>query len=386
LSSQNSPVAPPTRILLIDDDQVDRASIRRALKRSSLVHEIVEAANGITGLQLARERPFDCVLLDFRLPDVDTFALLADLLSPEGGEHGVVMLTGEDDQELALRLMRAGALDYLTKGEVTPNGLARAIRYARARRQFVSDLDSARREAEETSHALDVLNRQKSLLFSIIAHDLRNPFQALLGFSTLLSKALEAKDYTTVERRAYGIQQSANRAFNLMESLFAWANLQMDTVTVDLVDLPLDPVVEEAAASVAQAAAEKGIAVRVECGGLGVKGHAEMLATVLRNLLTNAIKFTMPGGTVSLTARRRKGGIEIVVADTGIGIPPATLDDLFRLDKRTTTVGTGGERGSGLGLLLCRDLVQRLGGDLSVRSKLNAGTTFSFHLGEAGGR
>ena len=202
-------MASPTRILLIDDDQVDRAAVRRALARSGLSHEIDEAADGAGGLRLARARAYDCVLLDYRLPDVDTFALLASLLSPEGGGHAVLMLTGEADPDIALRLMRAGALDYLAKAEVTPSSLARAIRYAKARREFLAELNAARREAEAKSLELDTLNRQKSLLFSIIAHDLRNPFQALLGLSTVLSQAVAMRDHASVERRAQGIREAA---------------------------------------------------------------------------------------------------------------------------------------------------------------------------------
>jgi two-component system sensor histidine kinase/response regulator len=98
----------PTRILLIDDDQVDRTAVRRALAKSGLDHELTEASNGVGGLQLAQANAFDCVLLDYRLPDVDTFELLASLLSPAGGNQAVSMLTGEDDPDVAFRLMRAG--------------------------------------------------------------------------------------------------------------------------------------------------------------------------------------------------------------------------------------------------------------------------------------
>ena len=104
-----------TRILLIDDDKVDRTTVRRALEKSGLGHDLVEAPDGATGLLRAKEQAFDCVLLDYRLPDVDAFELLTVLLSPEVGGQAVVMLTGEADQEIAVRLVRAGALDYLTK-------------------------------------------------------------------------------------------------------------------------------------------------------------------------------------------------------------------------------------------------------------------------------
>jgi two-component system sensor histidine kinase/response regulator len=201
-----------TRILLIDDDAVDRAAVRRALRKSGLEHTLTEASGGEEGQRLAAEMAFDCVLLDYRLPGIDTFALLKTLLAAEGDARAVLMLTGEADPELATRLMRAGALDYLDKAEVTPSGLARAIRYAEARRAFQAELAAARREAEAKSLELDTLNRQKSLLFSIIAHDLRNPFQALLGLSEVLGKAVAARDPASIERRAKGIHEAATQA------------------------------------------------------------------------------------------------------------------------------------------------------------------------------
>jgi two-component system sensor histidine kinase/response regulator len=375
-------VTPTTHILLIDDDQVDRTAVRRALAKSGLAHELTEAPDGTTGLRLAEGQAFDCVLLDYRLPDVDTFELLAALLSPAGGNQAVLMLTGEEDPDVAFRLMRAGALDYLSKGDATPSSLARAIRYAKARREFLAELSTARREAEAKSQELDTLNQQKSLLFSIIAHDLRNPFQALLGLSTVLSQAVAERDHATVERRAKGIQEAAAQAYGLMEGLFAWASLQMDTVTVTLGDVDMADVAEEVLRGAAENAANKGLSLKAECAGLHVRGHRDMLAAVLRNLVSNAVKFTLPGGTIAIAARRHGDGVEISVSDTGVGMAADKVADLFRLDRRTTTNGTAGERGSGLGLLLCRDLVERQGGDLGAESHPGQGTTFRFTLPE----
>ncbi|KNY22640.1 hybrid sensor histidine kinase/response regulator [Methylobacterium sp. ARG-1] len=370
----------PTRILLIDDDAVDRAAVRRALSKSGLAHTLAEASGGEEGLHLAAAETFDCVLLDYRLPGIDTFALLRTLLAAEGQARAVLMLTGEADPDLATRLMRAGALDYLDKAEVTPSGLARAIRYAEARQAFQAELAAARREAEAKSLELDTLNRQKSLLFSIIAHDLRNPFQALLGLSEVLGKAVAARDPASIERRAKGIHEAATQAYALLESLFSWASLQMDTMAVTLTDVDLDAVAAEVVHGVAEAAADKGLKLEASCGGIVVQAQRDMLTTVLRNLVGNAVKFTLPGGTISVSGRRDGDEVEISVTDTGVGMPTGKVDDLFRLDRRTTTNGTAGERGSGLGLLLCRDLVERQGGVLTVTSAIDRGTTFRFRL------
>lgn len=370
-----------THILLIDDDAVDRQAVRRALTASDLTWELVEAVNAAEGIALAAQTAFDCVLLDYRLPDADAFNVLATLLAPGGGSQAVLILTGESDPETALELMRAGALDHLSKSELNPSGLARAIRYAKARRAFLSELEHAKREAEEKSAALDALNRQKSLLLSIIAHDLRNPFQALLGLSDFLSKAVAEKDPAKVEIRAQGVREAAGQAHALMEGLFDWAKLQMENGEVPLETLDLTAIVQAATGVYRQAAEEKGILICLNCDGCQIFAHREMLTTILRNLVGNAIKFTPAGGSITLSCNANDAGQTVIsIRDTGVGMSVELIDDLFRIDRRVTTLGTAGEKGSGLGLLLCRDLAERMNAELTVESIPGAGTTFRLRL------
>jgi len=370
-----------TRILLIDDDAVDRQAVRRALKASDLRWELTEADSGAAGLAAAKagmgSGAFDCVLLDYRLPDMDAFDVLASLIAPEGGGHAVMMLTGESNPETAVELMRAGALDHLAKDEMTPQGLARAIRYAKARRGFLSEL-------EEKSAALDALNRQQALLLSIIGHDLRNPFQVMLGMSEVLSEAVAQKDPARVEARARGIRDAAQQAHRLMDDLFAWASLQMDSAEVVTEAVALQPLIEAAVEGCGTAAAGKGVTLSVECGGAAVETHGTMLATILRNLTANAVKFTPEGGRVTIAATAEGDGrVALSVVDTGVGMTPETIDRLFRMEQRVTTPGTAGEKGSGLGLLLCRDLAARLGTRLAVESVAGEGTRFTLKLARA---
>ena len=375
----------PTRILLIDDDAVDRAAVRRALAASDLQVTLVEAQDGASGLAAARAEPFDGVLLDYRLPDIDAFELLPQLLAPEAHRQAVIMLTGERDPDVALRLMRAGALDYLAKDTMSASGLARAIRYARARRGFLAELDAARHEAEEKSAALEALNRQKSLLFSIIAHDLRNPFQVLLGLSESLGQAVESRDHAVVERRARGLNQAAGQAHALMEGLFHWADLQMHSAEIRMAPLPLAEVLPDAIAGCSASAATKGLDIQLAVGGESALTHRDMLATIVRNLVGNAIKFTPAGGhiRIAVTADGPGDSLRLSVADTGVGMTAEVRDGLFRVDRRQSSLGTAGERGSGLGLLLCHDLAERLGTTLEVESAPGEGTTFSLRLPRA---
>ncbi|WP_334185732.1 ATP-binding response regulator [Novosphingobium sp.] len=367
-----------THILLIDDDEVDRQAVRRALSASDLTWVLTEAANAAEGLALAGEKAFDCVLLDYRLPDADAFDVLGALLAPGCGINAVLILTGETNPETALDLMRAGALDHLSKAELNPSGLARAIRYAKARRAFLAELEQAKREAEEKSLALDALNRQKALLLSIIAHDLRNPFQAIIGLSDSLSRTAAQKDPAKVQIRAQAVQEAAVQAHALMESLFDWAQLQMDSGNVELEMVDVVAIAQEATSVCRHTAEEKGVSVSFDCGGGMVRAHRDMLATVLRNLVGNSIKFTPAGGGITIACEKGTDGRFVIhVRDSGVGMSQQAIDNLFRIDRRVTTPGTAGEKGSGLGLLLCRDLVERMGARMEVASKVGEGTAFS---------
>lgn len=367
-----------THILLIDDDEVDRQAVRRALSASDLTWVLTEAANAAEGLALAGEKAFDCVLLDYRLPDADAFDVLGALLAPGRGTNAVLILTGETNPETALDLMRTGALDHLSKAELNPSGLARAIRYAKARRAFLAELEQAKREAEEKSLALDALNRQKSLLLSIIAHDLRNPFQAIIGLSESLSRTAAQKDPAKVQIRAQAVHEAAVQAHTLMESLFDWAQLQMDSGNIELEMVDVAAIAQEATSVCRHTAEEKGVLVSFDCGGGMVRAHRDMLATVLRNLVGNSIKFTPAGGGITIDCEKGIDGLFVIyVRDSGVGMSQHAIDNLFRIDRRITTPGTAGEKGSGLGLLLCRDLVDRMGARMEVVSKVGEGTAFS---------
>jgi signal transduction histidine kinase len=369
----------PTRVLLIDDDAQHRCAIDAALAGANLIYSLVEAHTAQSGLIAAAQESFDCVLLDCELADVDVSELLARLTSAEGGRQAVIALTGEIEPDAAVALLRAGAVDSISRQEADGRTLARAIRYAKARRGFVIELQAAREDAEAKSHALDRLNRQKTLILSIIAHDLRNPFQVLLGMSRSLSDGAEE----ATARRAAGLHEAAGQAHGLLESLFSWASLHMDARASEMERIGVDALFGDCVRALQERADAKGVKLEAPPAGLSVRSQEDGTAAILRNLSANAIKFTAAGGGVTLSAARRQDGIALCVTDTGVGMDEAQTAALFQLENRATSAGTAGERGAGLGLLLCRDLAEWIGGVLEVESRLGEGTTFRLVLPEA---
>ena len=366
-------MATPTRILLIDDGADDRAAIATSLAASNLTFTLVEAADAGAGLAIAQGGDFDCVLLDGRLAGVDPAAYVALLTSAEGRRQAVIALTDEADNAPAL--LRAGAVDSITRCEATSQILARAIRYAQGRRGFVIELQAAREDAEAKSRALDRLNRQTTLILSIIAHDLRNPFQALLGMSEMLVTETKSGDPEAAVRRAGVLHEAAEQAHGLLESLFAWANLHMDARS-EKGPVAVNGLFQDCARAMQERADAKGVRLEAPATDARVLTQEDAAAAILRNLVANALKFTDAGGAVTLSTARSDKKIAICVADTGVGMSEAQVAKLFQLENRRTSAGTDGERGAGLGLLLCRDLADWVGAELEVESRLGHGTTF----------
>lgn len=223
------------------------------------------------------------------------------------------------------------------------------------------------------------LNASKDKFFSIISHDLRSPFHALLGYTQLLSEHF--RSYTEDEALAQinKILTSAKRLYALLENLLTWSRVQRGAMEFEPEDFDIQDIIEYNLDLFMSSAEHKQIALNNTIQReFMVHADYNMLNTVVRNLLSNALKFTPTGGAITLAAKNGGQWLEVAVSDTGTGIKSEDLAKLFRIDVQYTNVGTDGEKGTGLGLILCQDLVQRNGGTIRVESEVGAGTTFKF--------
>ncbi len=234
------------------------------------------------------------------------------------------------------------------------------------------------RESRNREYQLQELNLNKDTFFSIVSHDLRGPAANVLKLSEFLM------DETTPEERKHitgHLYSSAQVLHKLLENLLSWARLQMGRVEANPVTVNLYQAVQESMAQVALQAAGKEIAVRNDVMPETIAYVDEqMCAVVLRNLLQNAVKFTPPTGSVIVEARLTGSTVALSVSDTGVGMSPEAVNRLFNLGKQLTSRGTANEPGSGLGLVLCKELVEKNKGTLSVTSQPGQGTTFTVRL------
>ena len=229
--------------------------------------------------------------------------------------------------------------------------------------------------------SLRATSHQKDRFFSIIGHDLKAPFNSILGLTRLMMNTSARMSEAELTQMTQLINESAQRTSRLLQNLLEWARIQMDHGEANLETVPLHKVVQEEIENLGLVAQQKQIQLLSQVSHeVCVQADVHMLATVVRNLLSNAIKFSFPDATVFVQARRSGHFWEVSVRDEGTGILPEIKSRLFQIDQHVTMRGTRNEQGTGLGLILCKEMVERQGGTLRVESLLNQGTTFYFTL------
>lgn len=246
----------------------------------------------------------------------------------------------------------------------------------------VTQRKKAEEEISRKNEELENLNATKDKFFSIIAHDLRSPFNSLLGLTELLSTDLSSLTMEQIQSIVDTIYKSSHNMYRLLENLLQWSQIQSGTIPFDPHPVLLHKVIEESIDITTEAANLKEIKISASVNDqLQVYADSNMLQTVLRNLISNAIKFTPKGGKVKVSAiNTANSKVEIAVADTGIGINQTMIGNLFRIDVKNNRLGTESEPSTGLGLLLCKEFVEKQGGKIWVESEVDKGSVFYFTL------
>ncbi len=228
---------------------------------------------------------------------------------------------------------------------------------------------------------LQEVNDTKDKFMSIIAHDLKSPFNAILGFTDLMLSNFDQLDKETVLTGLKTIESASKHAYQLLENLLTWARNQIGGSQFNPEMLNLKAQVNESLSMIESAAFNKNIKISVSVSkDLYVFADKNMLDSILRNLISNAIKFSFKGGKIKISATRLENEIQISVSDKGIGISSERLSSIFRIDKHTNTTGTENELGTGLGLILCKDFIAQHKGKIWIESTQNVGTLVSFSL------
>lgn len=226
---------------------------------------------------------------------------------------------------------------------------------------------------------LKELNNTKNKLFSIIAHDLKNPINVLIGFSDLLKNSFQKIEDDRKLKYIERIADSSNNIYHQLEQLLNWAMVQSNNLNHNPKNSDISIIITDVLALISNMAVDKGIEISTTID-LSHMAYAdtEMIATVIRNLTTNALKFTPKGGKVTISAREIENMIEVSISDSGVGITTEQCAKLFAVNENKSTHGTNNEKGTGLGLVICKEFVVKNGGTISVKSQQGEGSCFTF--------
>ncbi|NPD48139.1 MULTISPECIES: hybrid sensor histidine kinase/response regulator [unclassified Lentimicrobium] len=351
-------------ILVVDDNKENLKLVGSILKENG--YKIAVALDGESALKTLKNNIFELILLDVMMPGIDGFEVCRRIKSDEKlKEIPVIFLTAKNQKDDLIIGFDAGGIDYVTKPFNKEELLARV---------------STHIELKQSRDKLIKLNATKDRLFSIIGHDLRGPIGTMMQISEMMSDE-DGLDKETLFMFIDSQKKLSKSTFQLLENLLNWAKSQRNEITFVPEKIMLKETVLFVTDLFKEITQNKQISIAVNIPqDTIVFADKNMLMTVLRNLISNAIKFSPNGKQIRIFATKNKMEHTITINDEGEGITPENLSKLFKNTEHITTYGTNGEKGSGLGLILCKEFVEKHDGKIWAESEVGKGTDLKFTL------
>lgn len=351
-------------ILIVDDMPANLKLLSALLKDEG--YKVRPVLNGKQALQAASKEKPDLILLDIMMPEISGYELCRMLKgNPELMHIPVIFISALNEPNDIVKAFDNGGVDYITKPFKAEEVKARVTTHLKI---------------EQQRHELHQLNITKDKFFSILAHDLRNPFSVLIGISDILMKDFDSMDRDLFRELIVMQNNTTKQTFALLQNLLEWSRINRNSIQFAPYNTNLLDVIDENIDMLRPFFESKKIQISrdISCD-IWISADINMLNAIFRNLLVNAIKFTYEDGAIKVSAIENDSVVEVSVSDNGVGIFPADLPRLFNIEGHTTE-GTAHETGSGLGLVLCKEFVEKHGGQISVESEPGKGSTFRFTI------
>ncbi len=384
-------------ILCIDDENIITEALKDQLERMfGADYDIETSDSGEDALEFIEELLEDKIDVPLIIADYIMVGMKGDELLQKS--HSLlpetlnILLTGQANIEgITNAINFANLYRYIAKPwdqddlEMTVKEALKSFYSAREIKKKnieLAELNAGLEEkVSERTKQLSELNATKDKFFSIIAHDLKNPFNALMGFSTLLIDDYDSFDDEEKKDLIKTMNDASENAYKLLQNLLEWSRSQTGSIKWEPDNIQIDKIVNETIGLLQNQAVNKNITIK---GIIPANTYAfadeNMITTVIRNLMSNALKYTSKGGEVKLYASSNNSHVEITVEDNGVGIRQEDIEKLFRIDVNFSTNGTDNEVGTGLGLILCKEFVTKNGGNIWVESEEGKGSKFRFTL------
>lgn len=359
-------------ILIVDDNPTNLQVLLSSLQETGF--ETLIAQSGEGALRQVKYAQPEIILLDVMMPGIDGFETCRRLKENKTTrEIPVIFMTALSDTVDKIKGFEVGGVDYITKPFQHEEVLARVNAHLTIRK--------LQQQLQKKNEQLRELNASKDKFFSIIAHDLKTPFSALLGFTRAVADSSVNFSPDEMNEIFIDLRKSAENLYALLENLLSWSRIQKGVMEHQPDHIDLHELVMQNVTLFTPNTMQKQITLlnSLKKETFAYADH-NMVDTVIRNLLSNALKFTDTNGKVEVSATQDDQFVEVSVTDTGVGIREEDIPKLFRIDVKYKNIGTAGEEGTGLGLNLCKDLVEKNGGKIWVESEVGKGTTFRFTL------
>lgn len=376
-----------TAEVLIVDDYPDNLNVISTILYSVGINPTF-ANNGKEALEAIGVKLPDLILLDIAMPGIDGYEVCQILKSKEETRSiPVIFLSAKNDTENIVKGFEVGGVDYITKPFNHKELISRVKTQLRLKlsKELIAEqnkqITEQNKQITKQNTQLKELNATKDKFFSIIAHDLRNPFQVLKELTSHIVENFQAITTDELYSLLVLLRDTSNSGYDLLENLLVWSKSQRSTLKPEPVFLELYSFIEEQLNLLRPTASKKEIVIKNTINQkLTAHFDVNILQTIIRNLVSNAIKFTPQKGKITISATKNNKITKITVSDTGIGIAEKDLKKLFRIDVNHSTPGTNAEEGTGLGLILCKEFADKCGGDITVKSKVGKGSDFTFSL------
>lgn len=384
-------------ILCIDDEPIVLNSLKEQIQQGFRGDYTVEIAEGgEEGLEIVEDlinegAEIQIVIADFIMPGLKGDVLLSKIHQKLPSVK-TLLLTGQASIEgVSNAVNNANLYRFISKPWERDDlilTLREAVKSYEQEKTILKQNDellelnsNLEKKVEERTKQLDELNATKDKFFSIIAHDLKNPFNTLIGFTELLLENLRDYSYDKLHEFVGILHDTSKQSYALLENLLVWSRSQTGKIQIKKEEIKIYNLVEENINLLLNQASKKKVKLinNIHYEG-NVVADVNMIRTVIRNLISNAIKYTKEEGTITCSAKLLSDKLELSVHDTGVGIKPDNLPKLFRIDVNYSTKGTSDESGTGLGLILCKEFINKNGGDIWAESVFGEGSTFKFTI------
>lgn len=351
------------KILIVDDALFNIKIVTNILEHAG--YEIHSVNSGIRAIIELRNNKYDLILLDVVMPEMDGYEVNKVLKQNKNTKDiPIIFLTARGDSNSVVKALDDGAVDFITKPFNEKELLSRI--------RIQLELRRTRKKLEET-------NATKDKFFSIIGHDLKNPIGAIRGLAEELVQNIDQFDIDEVNDFSIRILKNSEKVCQLLEDILQWSRLQGNKIEYKPSALNLAEVIDTSVTLLSLNAKKKNINIKMLIKeDIKVFADYNMLNTVIRNLISNAIKFTYENGEIIVSAYNDGELILISVEDNGVGMQQENIEKLFNIGSNFSTKGTQKEEGTGLGLILCKEFVERNGGSIFVESEYGKGSCFSF--------